>query len=303
MSTIHFVSGTVFAGLLAFVGPSAAAADGPIKPFKDDIFSNQTVLRTEDGGAYEVIDYQEMRDINGRDREPERRVKDAYVSVGVRRHQENETLAIENRAIDVTRVGQAKGATFTVIFIHGRGGDRRLGANDYTFGGNFNRLKNLAVNNGGTYYAPSVTSFDDKGIADIAALIRHSFQQSSGRPVILACASMGSFICQGISSDPEAARHLKGMVLLGGPPDLKLPTSALAAAKVPIYFAHGSADSVYKAEEQTAIYRKLKRADYPVRFALFQTGSHGTPIRMVDWRKALNFVLGARRTGHNNRSL
>ena len=105
---------------------------------------------------------------------------------------------------------------------------------------------------------------------------------------------MGGFICQGISSDPEAARHLKGMVLLGGPSDSKLPTSPLAAATVPIYFAHGSADSVYKAEEQTAIYRKLKRADYPVRFALFQTGSHGTPIRMVDWRKALNFVLGAR---------
>ncbi len=294
MSTIHFVFGTVFAGLLAFAGTSAAAADGPIKPFKDDLFSGHTVLRMEDGGAYEVIDYQEMRDINGRDRDPERRVKDAYVSPGARRYQENETLAIENRKLDVTRVGQAQGATFTVIFIHGRGGDRRLGANDYTFGGNFNRLKNLALNNGGTYYAPSVTSFDDKGVADISALIRYSSQQSSGRPVILACASMGGFICQGISRDTEAVRYLKGMVLLGGPPDPTLPGSALAARRVPIYFAHGSADSVYEAEEQTAIYRKLKRAGYPVRFTLFQTGSHGTPIRMVDWRKALNFVLGVR---------
>jgi dienelactone hydrolase len=294
MSTIHFVFGTVFAGLLAVAGASAAAADGPIKPFKDDLFSGQTVLRMEDGGAYEVIDYQEMRDINGRDREPERRVKDAYVSPGVRRYQENETLAIEDRKLDVTRVGQAQGATFTVIFIHGRGGDRRLGGNDYTFGGNFNRLKNLAVNNGGAYYAPSVTSFDDKGVADVAALIRYSSRKSSGRPVILACASMGGLICQGISRDTEAARYLKGMVLLGGPPDPNLPGSALAAKRIPIYFAHGSADSVYKAEEQTAIYRKLKAAGYPVRFTLFQTGSHGTPIRMVDWRKALNFVLGVR---------
>ena len=43
--------------------------------------------------------------------------------------------------------------------------------NDYTFGGNFNRLKNLAVANGGTYYVPSVRSFDEKGVADVAALI------------------------------------------------------------------------------------------------------------------------------------
>jgi hypothetical protein len=122
----------------------AGAQQEPIKPFKDELFSRMTLLKSLDGGAYEVIDYQEMRDINGRDREPERRVKDEYVSLGVRRYQQNETLNLAGRRIDVTRVGQADGAAFTVIFIHGRGGDRRLGANDYTFGGNFNRLKNLA---------------------------------------------------------------------------------------------------------------------------------------------------------------
>jgi hypothetical protein len=253
-----------------------------------------TVLKSLDGGAYEVIDYQEMRDINGRDREPERRVKDEYVSLGVRRHQQNETLNLAGRRLDVTRVGQADGAAFTVIFIHGRGGDRRLGVNDYTFGGNFNRLKNLAVDNVGTYYSPSVTSFDGNGVADIAALIRYAFDQSPGRPVILACASMGGFICQGISRDAEAVRYLKGMALLGGPPDLELPKSLMAKRKLPIYFAHGGNDSVYKFEDQEAVYRKLKAARYPTRFTLFATGSHGTPIRMVDWRKVLNFLL----TGH-----
>lgn len=253
-----------------------------------------TVLKSLDGGAYEVIDYQEMRDINGRDREPERRVKDEYVSLGVRRYQQNETLNLAGRRIDVTRVGQADGAAFTVIFIHGRGGDRRLGANDYTFGGNFNRLKNLATGNGGTYYSPSVTSFDGNGVADIAALIRYAFDQSPGRPVILACASMGGFICQGISRDEQAVRYLKGMALLGGPPDPELPKSLLAKRKLPIYFAHGGSDSVYKFEDQEAVHRKLKAARYPTRFTLFATGSHGTPIRMVDWRNVLNFLL----TGH-----
>ncbi|MDR6818684.1 dienelactone hydrolase [Neorhizobium sp. 2083] len=294
MSTVHFVFGTLLALLAPLAAVPANAQEGPIKPFKDELFSRMTVLQSSDGGAFEVIDYQEMRDINGRDREPERRVKDEYVSLGVRGSQQNETLELAGRRLDVTRVGQAEGAAFTVIFIHGRGGDRRLGVNDYTFGGNFNRLKNLAAGNGGTYYSPSVTSFDDKGVADIAALIRYAFDRSSGRPVILACASMGGFICQGISRDAQAVRYLKGVALLGGPPDPVLPKSALAKRKLPIYFAHGGSDSVYKSEDQAAVYRKLKAARYPTRFTLFATGSHGTPIRMVDWRKVLNFLL----TGH-----
>ncbi|WP_037088532.1 dienelactone hydrolase family protein [Rhizobium sp. CF080] len=291
MSTVHFVFGTVLALLSTLATVRAEAQEGPIKPFKDELFSRMTVLQSSDGGAYEVIDYQEMRDINGRDREPERRVKDDYVSLGVRRYQQNETLDLAGRRLDVTRVGQAAGAAFTVIFIHGRGGDRRLGVNDYTFGGNFNRLKNLATGNGGTYYSPSVTSFDDKGVADIAALIRYASDQSSGRPVIVACASMGGFICQGISRDAQAVRYLRGVALLGGPPDPELPKSALAKRKLPIYFAHGGSDSVYKSEDQAAVYRKLKAARYPTRFTLFATGSHGTPIRMVDWKKVLNFLL------------
>ncbi|KKX33758.1 alpha/beta fold hydrolase [Rhizobium sp. LC145] len=294
MSTVHFIRGAIFAGFAILAASPAGAQQGPIKPFKDELFSRQTVLESRDGGAYEVIDYQEMRDINGRDQVPERRVKSAYVSTAVRRQQQDKTLDLGGRRIDVTRVGQEKGAAFTVIFIHGRGGDRRLGVNDYSFGGNFNRLKNLTAGNGGTYYSPSVTSFDDKGIKDIAALVRYSFEQSGGRPVILACASMGGMICSGISRDAGAARHLAGMVLLGGPPDGDYSATPAAKLRLPVYFAHGSADSVYPAKQQEAIFGRLQAGGYPARFTLFETGTHGTPIRMTDWRKVLNFLLTAR---------
>jgi dienelactone hydrolase len=163
--------------------------------------------------------------------------------------------------------------------------------NDITFGGNFNRLKNLAADNGGTYYAPSVRSFDATGVAEIAALIDHASTQSGGRPVVLACASMGSFICWGISRDAKAVAELSGMAILGGAPDPDLPKSAAAKAKLPIWFTHGSRDSVYAADDQVAIYRKLHKAGQPVRFTLFETGSHGTPVRMSDWRAMLNWLL------------
>ncbi|MCY1519136.1 hypothetical protein D9M68_538760 [compost metagenome] len=217
-------------------------------------------------------------------------MKRAYVSLGVKSEQVNEKLDIGGRLLDVTRVGPDRGAAFTVIFIHGRGGDRRLGTNDFSFGGNFNRLKNLAVANGGVYYAPSVRSFDTAGAADIAGLVKQVSEHSGGRPVVLACASMGSFICWGVSRDASAVAALSGMMVMGGVSDPDFTKSAAYKAKLPMFFSHGSRDSVYPAESQKALYRTLKGQGYPTRFVLFETGSHGTPVRMTDWRDALNWI-------------
>ncbi|MBN7805342.1 alpha/beta hydrolase [Agrobacterium rosae] len=291
MSTAIFTFCTLFCLSVAIVPASAQSSSVPLKPFKDELFSNQPVLSTGDNGASEIIDYQEMRDINGRDDTPERRVKRQYVDLAPKKFQELETVAIGGSALEVGRVGAATGQAFTVIFIHGRGGDRRLGMNDYTFGGNFNRLKNLAVANGGTYYAPSVRSFDEKGVADIAALIADANAKSGGRPVILACASMGSFICYGISRDAQAVSNLKGMAILGGAVDPDFPKSVFAKAKKPVWFTHGSEDKVYSAQQQAGIFRTLLKAGQPTRFTLYQSGTHGTPVRMTDWRAALNFLI------------
>lgn len=273
------------------LGLAVPVCAGPLQPFKDELFANGQVLRQEDSGDFRVVDYQELRDINGRDQIPERRVKRAYVSLGVKRAQVNETLDLGGRPLDVTRVGPDRGAAFTVIFVHGRGGDRRLGANDFSFGGNFNRLKNLVVANGGTYYAPSVRSFDAAGVADVSALIRHASERSGGRPVVLSCASMGSFVCWGVARDATAASALGGMVVMGGAADPDFRRSAAYKTQLPVYFSHGSRDSVYPAASQVGLYRALKARGYPARFVLFETGSHGTPVRMTDWRDALNWIL------------
>ena len=278
-------------GLALSTGPLSAAETGPLKPFKDQLFSAQTVLESRDGGDYEVVDYQEMRDINGRDEEPERRVKRDYVDLSPRSQQVDETLALDSGPMQVTRTGQAGDTAFTVIFIHGRDGDRRLGSNDYRFGGNFNRLKNLAVQNNGVYYAPTVKYFDKRGVTAVRELIAMAKQAAPQGKVILSCASMGSFICWGITREPEAVKNLSGLLIMGGAPDPDFFKSFAHKAKIPVWFTHGSADKVYSAAEQSAIYDRLHKEKYPVRFTLFQTGSHGTPVRMTDWRRVLNWML------------
>jgi hypothetical protein len=294
MSTAHFVIIAAIVALLSLFVASDATAAEVLAPFKDELFSSQTVIESHDNGAFETIDYQQMRDINGRDLIPERRAKPAYLSLGVRDKQVDETLVLGDRKVDVTRVGPDAGQAFTVIFIHGRDGDRRLGANDYMFGGNFNRLKNLALNGGGTYYAPTVKTFDSDGVAFVAALIRYAYDKSGGRPVILSCASMGSQICWGMTRDAETVKRLKGMVILSGVTDPDFFKSPFHKAKLPIWFTHGSNDPVYAATNQEQLFEKLYNAKYPTRFTLFATGSHGTPVRMTDWRKVLNWLLIAK---------
>ncbi|MBB3591214.1 hypothetical protein FHX08_001558 [Rhizobium sp. BK529] len=290
MSTSHC---TIITAIAAFFLSAAVAAADALPPYKDDLFSKQTVLQTGDDGAFEVVDYDEMRDINGRDQIPEKRVQQKYVTLGVKKLQADETLSLDGVRLDVTRVGPAQNAAFTVIFIHGRDGDRRLGANDYTFGGNFNRLKNLAAGNGGVYYSPSVKTFDANGVAAIAGLIRYASVQSPGRPVILSCASMGSQICWGITRDAESVKRLKGMLVMSGVSDPDFVKSPFYKAKLPLWFAHGSRDPVYAATDQQSLFDKLYKTKYPTHFTLFESGNHGTPIRMIDWRKVLNWILAS----------
>ncbi len=292
MSTSHCMIIAAIATFFLSAGIGSAAAD-TLPPYKDELFSRQNVLQTADGGAFEAVEYDEMRDINGRDQIPQKRAQQKYVSLAVRKQQQDETLSLNGRRVDLTRVGPTDNAQFTVIFIHGRDGDRRLGVNDYSFGGNFNRLKNLAVANGGVYYSPTVRTFDGEGVADIAGLIRYASEKSGRRPVILSCASMGSQVCWGITRDAGSVKWLKGMVVMSGVTDPDFAKSAFYKAKLPLWFVHGSRDPVYAAAGQKAFFEKLHDAKYPAHFTLFQNGNHGTPIRMIDWRRVLNWILAS----------
>lgn len=277
------------AAMMLLCGISQAEAAEPIAPYKDRLFAYPALLSQEAGGAFRRYDYRESRDIDQRDRIPERRAERAYVDLSVDRQQRARVIG----ATEFYEVGAAAGARFVVIFVHGRGGDRRLGVDDWSFGGNFNRLKNLVARNGGTYWVPSVPDFESAGRAAIAGLIKAAAAASPGAPIILACASMGSILCWNASIDEDVAPYLDGLVILGGTPGTAFPGSTAMELSVPLFLAHGSSDSVYQWQEHRAAFDRLlaQAPGYPVRFALFETGSHGTPIRMIDWRDTLNWIL------------
>ncbi len=274
--------------------PSQAGAQA-LKPFKDELFAYPAILSSEAGGAYLVVDYSEARDIDRRDQVPERRVRGKYVSTGVRKVQKDLALKTGAGTIRHFAVGRTEGARSITLYLHGQGGSRKQGVDDFTFGGNFNRIKNLMASNEGLYLSPDFSDFGDRGTAEVAALISHYAEKSPGAKIFVACGSMGGILCWKLASDRSVAARLSGLLLLGSLWDEGFLSSAAFKGKVPVFFGQGSRDTVFPVAKQEAFYRSIlaRSPGYPARFVRFETGTHGTPIRMTDWRETLNWMLSA----------
>nr|WP_170314683.1 alpha/beta hydrolase [Aquibium carbonis] len=269
-----------------------AVAAEPLKPYKDDLFAYPGIIETRDEGAYRIVDYREMRDINGRDEVPERRAQAKYVSLGVRRQEQ--TLALDG--IGHVAVGRTEGARFITVYLHGQGGSRKQGVDDFTFGGNFNRIKNLMAANEGLYLSPDFPDFGAAGAAAVARLIAYYANKSPQASVFIACGSAGGALCHRLANDPQVVGRLGGLLLLGSLWDDGYVRSAAFKAKVPLFIGQGSRDKVFPVERMEAFYQSVRKAapGYPIRLVRFESGTHGTPIRMTDWRETLNWMLAAR---------
>jgi hypothetical protein len=286
------VARLVIALLMVLAGAGAAAAL-TLAAQKDQLFAYTGILSSGDGGDFLVVDYNEARDINRRDDIPERRVKARYLSLGVRREQQDLTLATAAGPVSHVAVGRTANASLIVVYLHGQGGSRKQGVDDFTFGGNFNRVKNLVAAAGGLYLSPDFSDFGEHGAAQIAALIAHYGQASPAAPVFVACGSMGGGLCYELAKDPATVARLGGLLLLGSHWDDDYLKSQAFRRRVPMFLAQGSHDTVFDPARQEAFYRQIreKAPGYPVRFVRFETGTHGTPIRMTDWRGTLNWML------------
>lgn len=277
--------------LAAIVVTSANAA--PFGPFKDDLFSYPQPVASLDGGRRLDVPYDEGRDIDRRDEVPERRVKGAYVDLGKVGRAEEGEFQTPRGLLRFATVGAAASRGPVLVFVHGRNGDRRLGLNDWSFGGNFNRLKNLLVRAGGAYVTVDGGRLGEADAIDIGLLLAQLRERNPGSPLVLACASMGGQICWTVATGKNAGA-IDGMVLVGTDSSMERFSAMHAARKadLPILVAHGTRDKVYAFERQLAFFDavRTRAPSYPVRFVGFDGGNHGTPVRMIDWRETLNWI-------------
>lgn len=274
---------------------SQGSASPQLVPWKDDMFKVPAVIESRHEGDYVILDYQSKRDINGRDSIPEKRASKERVDMDIRKEQKDTKLKTKYGTIRHFTVGRTAGASVIVIYFHGKGGERAQGVDDWTFGGNFNRLKNLVVRSGGLYISPDIASFTGKGANQINQMIQHYLAASPNADVIIAAGSAGGRIIYQLSKKDELAPYLDGIIFLGSFPDGVFVGSAAWKARVPIYIGHGSRDYISYVEKMEALYREIRERSpgYPIKMERFESGTHGTPIRMIDWRKTINWQLSA----------
>ena len=275
-------------------GALALAAGYRLAPYKDDLFKYPGILESTYGGDYVKVDYIEARDLYQRDIVPEKQTKPQYVSLDVKSLEKDMTAKEGSTSVGFIGVGKTGGgAKAVVIYVHGRGGNRGQGANDGMFGGNFNRIKNLMARNGGVYLSPGFPNLGAPGARQAKMLVLEYAKNSPGAPIFIACGSLGGKICWALARDAEASAHISGLLLMGSTSDTGFFKTGAFKRRLPVYLGHGTRDIVINWKTTEAFFKKFKQADpnYPIKFALFNAGSHGTPIRMNDWRLILNWML------------
>jgi hypothetical protein len=274
---------------------SLAAADGfRLAPYKDKLFANPTPFKELYDGSLRMVEYSLERDLRQRDTIPEKKAKEEYVSLDTKKTEQTLTMRDGDVSTKLAVAGNVESPKAVVIFLHGRGAGLADGFDDWTFGGNFNRLKNLMMRSDGAYVSPSFSDFDEDGRAQIKGVMKAFAENSPGAPIFVACASSAGSLCVGLVDDPETEPLLGGILFLGASvEDTAAEVFTQNKRQVPIYIGHGSKDPVVNWVSQEFFLKRVKEAapDYPIRFNLYVPGYHGTPMRMTDWRKVINWML------------
>ena len=61
---------SIHLAIIALFATASVGHAAELKPYKDELFGYPATLSSSDDGAYRVIDYRELRDVNGRDSDP-----------------------------------------------------------------------------------------------------------------------------------------------------------------------------------------------------------------------------------------
>lgn len=279
--------------LIAALAFSSVARALELAPFKDAEFAYPGFIGPTADPLNLTIDYSEMRDINARDEVPEKHVKAPWLDLSVRRAEKDVGVEGEGGTLRTMATGLQDNAAFIVVYLHGQGGNRKQGSNDLTFGGNFNRIRNLAALNGGLYLTPDFSDFGDKGAGQVKTIITAFLVKSPHAKLIVACGSMGGYLCHRLAKDADIGPRLSGMMFLGSFADPDFAASIAFKGGLPVFIGHGSDDKTSPIQGMADFAAMLKRSGGKgrVMFHRFETGTHGTPIRMFDWRLVLNWML------------
>lgn len=272
--------------------------------WKDNMFSYNNWVWKDEKLGFTWVDYNQKRDLEDRDFIDVDQAFPEWVDLSLKNREfvldlpaiwddlpikwTMETYAIVKRFKKESLYWDTKfSPKFIFVFVHGLNGNRTWWFKDWTFNGNFNRLKHIAYYNNGLYISPTVKWFSRGGdqIAHFFKLMKKKFPNTK---FILACGSSGGETCWRVYNDISAP--LDWMMLLGSmsaPNGLK----TIQKRKIPIYIGHWGKDRAIPLGVATHSYKLMQQAWNPVKLEVFTNWVHWTPLRMVDYLKVLKWMF------------
>ena len=127
----------------------------------------------------------------------------------------------------------------------------------------------------------------------MAALIEHYAGSFAVARLFVACGSMGGCICWKLAANDCLPARLSGLMLLGSVCDEDFLERRPSNGKSRYSSAMAAATQSFAVDKLQAFFRSIAAPTrgYPPRFVRFENGTHGTPIRMVNWRETLNWMM------------
>jgi len=271
-----------------------------LKPYKDYLFRYiGWTIKSEYNGDIKYIDYDMKRDIEDRDEIDVDKVFDKYVNILPKSYSTTKSYQSKYWTEYYWEVKNPNDKNTDIklitIYFHWMWWNYHQWFKDYTFWWNFNRIKNLMVNNHGVYISAWFTDFYTMGTEDMRVLLRKLKKEYPNAKIILSWASSGWTLLWNIMKDPELEKEIYGIILLGSVIDLK---TDIYRYNIPIYIAHWTRDPLiwYRTKYQFYDYLKKYNPNYPIKIEFFVWWIHWTPIRMADWKKYINYIINYNET-------
>ncbi len=193
------------------------------------------------------------------------------------------------------QLGGSNSPKCAIIWAHGAvesDAPHHLGARDSNFGGNNNRLSNLAIQQNCLYYSPNFRG--SNGYSAIQNLI--DYLRSQGvTEVFISGSSAGAAALNIAANNPNNTDILAGLFYTGTySSPLSVSNSPAFRAGVPIIFSQGANDKYESIRDSFFAvndrYPPTQNPNNNMWLQVFENGGHGTPIRMTDWRHNLNWA-------------
>jgi hypothetical protein len=250
-------------------------------------------LKSEYNWEIELIDYSVFRDIEERDIIDVEKVADEYIELIPEWYRNLKNYEWDNWIKQYWEVKNSgikdEEIKIITIYFYWLNWNINQWINDYRFWWNFNRIQNLMIRNNWIYITTEFTNFNDKWVSDISYLIDKLNKKYINAEIIISWASSGWALIWNILEEERLKKIVKWVLLIGSTIDMDYKIDNL----IPIYIWHWTKDRNIPYLTKYDFYNKLKeeKQNYPIKIEFFNWWIHWTPIRMINWLDAINWIF------------